>query len=311
MSATHTAISWTDRTWNPLRGCRLVSPGCTHCYAMRQAGRFSAPGQPYEGLVRKTSQGYTWTGKVRLIERDLAAPLRWKTPQRVFVNSMSDLFHEAVPEAWLDAIFTIMAGAPHHTFQILTKRPERMQAYCSQRPLLGRLQACRLRAGLGGDPLHVWPLPNVWLGVSVETKATLPRLNALCATPATLRFASFEPLLEDLGDITPWLAPVLEFPALDWCIIGGESGPKARPCNLEWARHLIRQCQGANVPVWMKQVGARPCIDMTGGNRYDAHTCFPVRDTAGADPAAWPAHLRVQQFPEVRVCPSPATITER
>ena len=301
MSATHTAISWTDRTWNPIRGCSLVSHGCTHCYAMRQAGRFSGPGQPYEGLVRKTSQGYTWTGKVRLIEKDLDAPLRWKKPQRVFVNSMSDLFHEAVPEAWLDAMFTVMAGAPHHTFQILTKRPERMQAYCSQRSLLGRLQECRMRAGLRVHPLHVWPLPNVWLGVSVETKATLPRLNALCATPAALHFASFEPLLEDLGDITPWLAPVLELPALDWCIIGGESGPKARPFNLEWARTIMRQCGQHDVAVWMKQVGARPCIDMTGGNRYDDHTCFTVRDTAGADPAAWPAHLRVQQFPEVRV----------
>ena len=137
--------------------------------------------------------------------------------------------------------------------------------------------------------------------MSVETKATLPRLNALCATPAALRFASFEPLLEDLRDITPWLAPVLELPALDWCIIGGESGPKARPFNLEWARTIMRQCGQHEVAVWMKQVGARPCIDMTGGNRYDDHTCFTVRDTAGADPAAWPAHLRVQQFPEVRV----------
>jgi protein gp37 len=268
---------------------------------MRQAGRFSGPGQPYEGLVRKTTQGYTWTGQVRLIEKDLEAPLRWKKPQRVFVNSMSDLFHEGVKEEWLDAIFTVMAGAPQHTFQILTKRPARMQAYCSQRALLGRLQACRMRAGLGVPPCHIWPLPNVWLGVSVETQAMLPRLNTLCATPAALRFASFEPLLEDLGDMTPWLAPVMELPALDWCIIGGESGPKARPFNLEWARTIIRQCGQYAVAVWMKQVGARPCIDMTVGNRYDEHTCFPVRDTAGADPAAWPAQLRVQQFPEVRV----------
>jgi protein gp37 len=238
---------------------------------------------------------------VRLIEKDLEAPLRWKKPQRVFVNSMSDLFHEGVKEEWLDAIFTVMPGAPQHTFQILTKRPARMQAYCSQRALLGRLQACRMRAGLGVPPCHIWPLPNVWLGVSVETQAMLPRLNTLCATPAALRFASFEPLLEDLGDMTPWLAPVMELPALDWCIIGGESGPKARPFNLEWARTIIRQCGQYAVAVWMKQVGARPCIDMTVGNRYDEHTCFPVRDTAGADPAAWPAQLRVQQFPEVRV----------
>lgn len=340
MSATKTSISWTDKCWNPTRGCSLVSAGCTHCYAMRQAGRFSAPGGPYEGLVRKTTQGFKWTGEVRLIEKDLEAPLRWKKPWKIFVNSMSDLFHESVPDTWIDRIFAVMALASHHTFQILTKRPGHMHAYFQSQWLQERVavfaeeiisrrvdpharRSTDLRATYDNE---VWPLPNVWLGTSVENQATADeRIPWLLKTPAAVRFISAEPLLEAI-DLTwlghdgvgalnaltgeCWIEQWWDTEGtkrtrhveghtgkLNWCIIGGESGPKARPFNLRWGQHMIEQCQAAGVAVWMKQVGARPYIDLIAGSRYDDHTFYAVRDSHGADPAEWPNHLNVQEFP--------------
>lgn len=330
MSATTTAISWCDRTWNVLRGCSRVSTGCESCYAERQAGRFSGAGQPYEGLVRKTSQGYKWTGKVNLIEKDLELPLRWKTPARIFVNSMSDLFHEAVPHAWVDQIMAVMWAAQWHTFQGLTKRAERMHAYMADpatpRRIAGAAYLLMMRRDpRKGDLLSMadfladirLPLPNVWLGVSVENQATADaRIPWLLKTPAAVRFVSAEPLLGSV-DLAKYIhAPQWgtdgqhsntyckicfvnhgPHPALDWIIIGGESGPKARPFNLQWGRSIIQQCNTAGVPVWMKQLGARPCIDLTGGNRFDDHTYYKARDRAGADPVEWPEDLRIQCMP--------------
>lgn len=229
-----TGIEWTDATWNPLRGCSRVSEGCRHCYAETVAARFSGPGQPYDGLATRSPA--RWTGKVALVEKHLADPLRWTRPRRIFVNSMSDLFHEAVPDEWIDQIFAVMALAPQHTFQVLTKRPERMRNYCEalvtgKRKIGDAIRtvtldgfAARLkvaaafgvRPGSGGEPPYA-PFPNVWLGVSVEDQATADaRIPLLLQTPAAVRFVSYEPALGpidfskltrvaicDDGDLTP------------------------------------------------------------------------------------------------------------
>lgn len=328
MSTTSTAIAWTDATWNPLRGCSRVSTGCEHCYAERQAGRFSGAGQPYAGLVRKTAQGWHWTGAVRLVATDLVTPLRWTKPRRIFVNSMSDLFQDAVSEDLIDAILAVMALAPQHTFQVLTKRPARMLAYLTERwsparsaemPRADRHQqiltaAARLLHGPlsaqarfwtpdGRPRSHVqpWPLPNVWLGVSVENQDTADaRLPWLLQTPAALRFVSYEPALAAV-DLAPYLdgqgwttagAPR----GLDWVIVGGESGPHARPCDRAWLRSVVQQCQAAQVPCFVKQLGARS----VQAPRPDGATGYVLALTDGqsADPAVWPADLRVQQWPE-------------
>jgi protein gp37 len=179
------AIEWTDATWNPIRGCTRVSEGCRHCYAETLAGRFSLPGQWGEGLATRTSKGARWTGKIDVApDATFLAPLRWKKPKRIFVNSLSDLFHEAVPDAVIDRVFAVMALSPQHTFQLLTKRPERMRDYMAsldravvraytpphQTPSLEDHHAMFF-ACIAPKPLAVWPLPNVWLGVSVEDQA--------------------------------------------------------------------------------------------------------------------------------------------
>jgi len=221
-------IEWTDATWNPVRGCTRVSEGCRNCYAETMAARFSNPDQPYHGLAERTAKGGRWTGKVRLVEEHLADPLRWRRPRRIFVNSMSDLFHEGLSDADIDRVFAVMALAPQHTFQALTKRPERMRAYLAKLSvhaerdrhncLPGRWQV-RLseahppgtlpitkndvyrRLGVAAKfnydpPTPPWPLPNVWLGVSIEDQATADaRVPILLDTPAAVRFVSAEPLL--------------------------------------------------------------------------------------------------------------------
>jgi protein gp37 len=253
-------IQWTDRTWNPVRGCSRVSAGCERCYAERLAYRFNGPAQPYEGLTRMTRYGPVWTGKLRLVPEVLQEPLRWRKPCRVFVNSMSDLFHEAVPQEFIDRVFSVMAEARLHIFQILTKRPGRM------------LEIARRHA----------PLSNVWLGVSVENQAMADeRIPLLLDTPAAVRFLSVEPLL----------GPVNIFRRngcvpIGWVIVGGESGPGARPCDVEWIRDLVCQCRGADVPAFVKQLGTQPL-----GLEY----C--LRDHKGGNPAEWPEHLRVREYP--------------
>lgn len=221
-------IEWTDKTWNPVRGCTIVSEGCRNCYAMTFAHRFSAPGQSYEGLTRMTPTGAKWTGKVALVEEHLADPLKWRKAARVFVNSMSDLFHEAVPDEYIARVFAVIMvswsrrrwqgpgeGVPQHTFQILTKRPERMQAFVSELWLedggtaAGRSADLVIRAMREFETPHEptmyrWPLPNVWLGVSVEHQAAADeRIPWLLETPAAVRFISYEPALSvvDWSDV--------------------------------------------------------------------------------------------------------------
>jgi len=257
-------IEWTDATWNPLRGCSRVSEGCRNCYAERIAARFSGPGQPYEGLAERTAKGPRWTGKVALIESALYHPLRWRKPRRIFVNSMSDLFHQDVPDEWIDRVFAVMALAPQHTFQVLTKRPERMGAWFAtgldtrEEDVATAMRRIDINSGFFTD----WPLPNVWLGTSVEDQPTADaRIPHLLAAPAAVRFVSAEPLLGPVDltvymfgahqtEETDWIAR-----RLDWLIVGGESGPGARPMHPDWARSLRDQCAAASVPFFFKQWG--------------------------------------------------------
>lgn len=288
--AANSAIQWTDATWNPTAGCSLVSPGCTNCYAMRYAWRLAHNPSPkirakYAGTVRKVNGKPVWTGKVNLDEKALLAPLSWRKPRRVFVDSMSDLFHESVPDDWIDQVSAVMALTPRITYQVLTKRGERMQTYYAQlrardRAVYGALLDLAIPRNLGRPIGCLLPLRNVWLGVSVEDRRHLFRIAELRATPAALRFLSLEPLLEDLGEI--------DLTGIDWVICGGESGPRARAFDIAWARALMVQCAGCQVPFFMKQLGSRP---------YDGARRFLCADRHGGDPEQWPADLRVRQFP--------------
>jgi protein gp37 len=268
------SIEWTTKTWNPVVGCQKVSAGCEHCYAIRVAYRNAALGQvAYQGLTRKLSDGsMNWTGVVRTLPERLREPLRWKKPARIFVDSMSDLFHKDVPDHFLDQVFAMMALCSQHTFQILTKRPERMLAH------LGRGPWPATRAILELDtPTGTWPLTNVWLGVSVEDQRTADeRIPLLLQTPAAVRFLSCEPLLSPI-DLThvrdaywPEQLNVNAFRGIAWVIAGGESGAHARPMDLDWARSLRDQCQAAGVAFYFKQHGGR--THAAGGRLLDGRT---------------------------------------
>lgn len=372
-----TKIEWTDEVWNPLAGCSVLTPGCTNCYAMKMARRLEAIGvDHYAGLTQTTKGGAVWTGKVALAPNHiLTKPLRWRKPRRIFVNSMSDLFHETVPDEWIDRVFAVMALAPQHTFQVLTKRSARMLAYLTSRGPVDWSAAipspsnmfmskhefdCRL-LGVAPEIYHqaplAHPLPNVWLGVSAEDQTRADeRIPDLLATPAAVRFVSLEPMIGavDLNTIpSPAVTPEDEgywhsalesgdihyreghpdvltgrgivdavdgpwLPGLDWVIVGGESGVKARPFHVDWARSIVKQCQAAGVPVHVKQLGAQPrgwCAalahvapedreDVTC-DYHEAHEqgqecqgrCAAMVAPAGGDPTEWPEDLRVQQWP--------------
>lgn len=260
-----TQIEWTNATWNPVRGCSRVSEGCRNCYAEVQAARVNAcqhgSGIPegsaaYDGLLAKSGQ---WNGKIKLVPQALQQPLSWKEPRRIFVNSMSDLFHENVPDEFISQVFEIMALCPQHTFQILTKRPERMLNYFMCMSLAGAPE--RLFAAAAGR----WPLPNVWLGVSVEDQKTADaRIPVLFKVPAAIRWVSIEPLLGSIDlERGGWslLKPLKSPPkrgiegSLDWVVVGGESGANARPMHPDWVRGLRDQCAAAGVPFFFKQWG--------------------------------------------------------
>ncbi len=223
--AVNSKIDWTDATWNPVLGCTMCSPGCAHCYAARMAARFTKPGLPFEGLAVTSANGPRWTGEVVCREDKLFDPLHWKKPRRVFVNSMSDLFHEKVPFDFIHRVFEVMAGAHWHEFQVLTKRSDRLQ---------------KLSRHLN------WP-KNVWMGVSVENAEYVPRVDDLRGADAKTKFLSLEPLLGPL--------PNLDLTGIDWVIVGGESGPKARPMSPAWATDIRDQCQHSGVPFFFKQWG--------------------------------------------------------
>ena len=218
--AERSSIEWTDATWNPVRGCTKISPGCKHCYAETFAERFrGVKGHPYE-------QGFD----LRLVPDKLAEPLRWRTPKRVFVNSMSDLFHEEVPDGYIESVADVMVQAHWHTYQVLTKRSTRMRD----------LLQTKLRFAAAN--------PHIWWGTSVEDKKHgVPRIDHLRSAPAGVRFLSIEPLLEELGP--------LKLSGIHWVIVGGESGPGARPMQRDWVISVRRQCRQQNIPFFFKQWG--------------------------------------------------------
>lgn len=281
-----TSIEWTDVTWNPVTGCTKVSPGCAHCYIERTPAFRTKRIRFERGRI-----------PVQLHPDRLAAPLHWRQPRRVFVNSMSDLFHEDVPDEFIDQVFAVMAlaggerqkckagtrcwheespGCCHlgegrdearHTFQVLTKRPERMREYLATPDRPVRILDAAYRSELGFDGLDEiieplgWPLPNVWLGVSVENQRMFDqRVPLLLDTPATVRFLSCEPLLGPIElHADMWPACSDQPTDIHWVIVGGESGPTHRPFDPDWARALRDQCRAAGVPMFMKQLGgARP-----------------------------------------------------
>jgi protein gp37 len=311
--ANKTGIQWTDVTWNPVVGCTKVSQGCKNCYAktlhdMRHkaflGGRNMAPqyAQPFE--------------TVQLMPDRLDAPLRWQKPHRVFVNSVSDLFHEDVPDTFIDRVFGVMARCQQegrgHIFQVLTKRPERMRDYCNAR-LLGL------------------PLANVWLGVSVENQAAAEeRIPLLQQTPAAIRFLSCEPLLgpidfdaagslgAEMGD--PFAFSALAgadgveppIPGIDWVIVGGESGKNARPMDLAWVEQILADCDFSGVAAFVKQLGRVPMMSEADWHGRPTHWLLSARnrdavpagfvplklhDSHGADMAEWPDRFRVREFP--------------
>jgi protein gp37 len=221
-------IEWTEATWNPVAGCSIVSPGCTNCYAMRMAARLQAMGaQKYSGTTRKSGKRHVWTGRVNVDARALDAPLRRRKPQRIFVNSMSDLFQDSVDEETVRLIWYVMEQAHWHSFQILTKRPERMLELLSRSAFA--------------------TLPNVWLGTSVESGSYVERIDVLRRVPAKIRFVSFEPLLGPIAN--PDLSDI------HWAIVGGESGPLVRPMQTQWVAELHDACERQGVAFFFKQWG--------------------------------------------------------
>lgn len=335
-----TTIEWTrgddgtpGKTWNPTTGCDRISPGCDNCYALTMAKRLKGMGQAKyqtDGDPRTSGPGFGIT-----VHPDaLTEPLRWRKPRRVFVNSMSDLFHARVPREFLARVFAVMAATPQHTYQILTKRPERAARILNERCKCGHPNGEHFRAQMewaatSHSPTYVpglehgiyhragWPLPNVWMGTSVEDQKYADlRIPALLQTPATVRFLSCEPLLgpvdlrlpidhstheRDHTDGVPWPqcldcstedGPTVDWtvpdgPRIGWVIVGGESGRGARPMNLEWAADLVEQCQRAGAAVFVKQLGSVWARDYTTGG-----------DTKGGTPDHWPAQLRVREYPK-------------
>ena len=275
-----TAIEWTDETWNPVTGCTKVSPGCDHCYAERVTERWSGKGSFAE---------------VKLHPERLDKPLRWRKPRKVFVNSMSDLFHEDVPDEFIARAFAVMAQAEQHTFQILTKRHGRMRSLLSSPEFEKAVDRewCSILDWFDGRIYedawmgHTWPLPNVWLGVSVEDqKWANIRVPALLDTPAAVRFLSCEPLLGpvDLSNIgpEPGFDALLSHPGIDWVIVGGESGPGARPMQPEWARDIRDWSTVTTTPFLFKQWGG--ITPKAGGRELDGRTWdeYPADRTAVA-----------------------------
>jgi protein gp37 len=241
---------------------------------------------------------------LQLMADRLDAPLRWRKPRRIFVNSVSDLFHEDVPDAFIDRVFAVMSRSERHTFQILTKRPERMRAYLSDPDrFCSVLDAwTRLPRRANRHTIERWPLPNVWLGTSVENQHFADeRIPLLLQTPAAVRFLSLEPLLEQV-DLTNylWTIPGARLNGLHWLIVGGESGPGARPFDVAWARWTIAQGRSAGVPVFVKQLGANVASSEVASSELAPFIsrAKPLKDRKGGDPSEWPEDLRIRQFPE-------------
>ncbi len=278
---TDTAIEWTNKVWNPSTGCDQISEGCDNCYALTMARRLKAMGSAKyqtDGDPRTSGPGFG----LAIHPDALGEPLRWRKPAKVFVNSMSDLFHARVPREFLAQVFAVMSVTPQHTYQILTKRPERMArivASAEFRDLLAD-EAPMWSAGnpdLAQDHTRsAWPFGNVWLGTSIESDGYSRRADHLRNTPAAVRFISAEPLLGPL--------PSLDLTGIDWLIIGGESGHGSRPMDLAWVYDLIGKARAAGTAVFVKQLGAV----WAGGGK-------------GGDWSKWPADLAIREYPKTTV----------
>jgi protein gp37 len=363
------AIEWTDETWNPVLGCTPVSEGCRNCYAAKEANRLAGNPNPkislpYAGLAEMRGAADrrrpVFTGALSFMHDRLEQPLRWRKPRRVFVNSMSDLFHPDVPDEFIDRMFAVMALTPRHTYQVLTKRPDRMADYMNDAEVRGRWgdaaaalsrdyaeivhPVLRRAYGLDDDPrLRIgdfetlaweeaaagdFPVFNVWLGTSVEDQAAADqRVPHLLRTPAAVRFLSCEPLLgpvdlrrvgregrgDDFDTLLGWRTSYgykartpdecsnrvssVQHGRVDWVIVGGESGPGARRCDVAWVRSIVRQCQDAGTAVFVKQLGARPVDSVIRWVDPDGHALGTIHDRKGGDMAEWPADLRVREWP--------------
>jgi len=281
-----TSIEWTEHSWPVINGCRRISEGCRNCYAERLTATRLSRTPKYEGLAVFGQNGPRWTGKVRLWEKHLDMPIRLRKPSKIFVCDMGDLFYEEVADEAIAAVFGVMLLAQHHTFQVLTKRPDRMRAFMRTATVdecIGT--ACRFGVGFppgyskhvskemraqGRDPKSdewaSWPPRHVWLGVSVENQATADdRISVLLETPAAIRWISAEPLLASVGLFAFLKTPLRDLslralrspdmPGLDWVVVGGESGPDARPMRAEWVRTIRDQCAAAGVAFFFKQWG--------------------------------------------------------
>jgi protein gp37 len=359
--ADQSKIEWTDSTWQVSGGCDRVSEGCRNCYAERLVGTRQRHLEGRRSLTAVRGDGRPhWTGEINLYPQNLDVPFRWERPRRVFVDSLSDLFHGGVPFEHVDKVFAVMALCPRHTFQVLTKRPERMREYLSLPSVAVRWQRASVALGMGAEGvgsiamnrIEDAVLPNVWLGTSAEDQETADRrTQELAGCPAAVRFLSCEPLLgpvdldlsypcpacgargggRDSGpasmDDGAWdcsrcegtgAIPFGNIP--EWVIVGGESGPSARACDLRWVRDIVAQCRRAGVPVFVKQLGSVPVMDeaewralgtspmLNAANHAKAPaSTVPIlmRDRKGGDMAEWPADLRVREFP------SPITVAER
>lgn len=332
--ADKSSIEWTDATWNPTRGCTKIAPGCKNCYAERFAERFrGVPGHAYE-------QGFD----PRIVPDQLTVPLKWKKPRRIFVNSMSDVFHESFTFEYIDLVFAVMALARQHTFQILTKRPERaveyFRSFDNSPAAMDRGEAFAEASRALFENTDEWSialdvitasrfwrgLPNVQIGTSVAQQSDADKnIPHLLQIPAAVRFLSVEPLIESLdirsalavrkgrpnserpyGGDTARIGP----PALGWVIVGGESGPGARPCDVAWIRSIVQQCKVAGVPVFVKQLGSRPFVSNPPSSETSADMRWKLnlprrdkngepfpRDRKGGDWLEWPEDLRIREFP--------------
>ena len=327
-------IEWTNETWNPTVGCNKVSPGCQNCYAIKDQYRMAKNPNPKiskisSGLTEKRGNRLEWTGQVKFLRERLEQPLHWRKPRMIFVNSQSDLFHETIADEQLDQIFAVMALTPQHTYQVLTKRPERMAKYmnwCERRHKANGkpISFCRVdaveehMAEFSHAVIDVWPLPNVWLGVTVENQqAVNERIPFLLQTPAAIRFLSCEPLLEKV-DLEKAFAvidvngepfgPVCDPDGSDnigWVIAGGESGHSARFCDIDWIQSIVDQCNDFDVPCFVKQLGSNPVtqkewavINGAPLNMVGSKYSLPNITGKGGNPDEWPASLRIRQFPK-------------
>lgn len=250
-----TQIEWTDATWNPVAGCSLASSGCKNCYAMQMARRLEMMGvDKYKGLTKKRTNNVVWNGNIRLDHKSLEIPYRWKKPRKIFVNSMSDLFHEKVSDKFILEVWKVMEETPHHNYQILTKRPERMRKFVSSKVK--------------------YIFPNVWLGTTVESEDVKMRINFLRRTSAAIRFISFEPLIGSVGKVN--------LSDIHWAIVGGESGCKARPIKEEWIDEIHEQCEIYNTAFFFKQWGSwgkdnQKRSKKANGRKYKGRTCVVVQ----------------------------------